>query len=121
MKRDMDLIREIMQDIERTPAGEIWDGEKFAASRNRADVVYTVRLLEQHGFISECTDDTFNGIDFRGCRVDILPPGYDFLDASRNNTLWQKFKDKIKNETPAFTLKLAVELLFKMAGEGLLG
>lgn len=117
----MDLIRDIMQDIESIPAGEIWNGEKFAASRNFADVVFTVRLMEQHGFISECTKDTFNGIDFRGCRVDILPTGYDFLDASRNNTLWQKFKDKIKNETPAFTLKLAVELLFKMARESLIG
>lgn len=121
MKRDLDLIREILLDIEKVPAGDCWDSEGFASSHNRSDVLFTLRIMEQHEFISSCTCDYVGGIDFCNCRVDILPTGYDFIDASRNDTIWNKFKERLKKESPAFTLKIAIALLFKMAKENLLG
>lgn len=121
MKRDMDLIREILLDIEKVPAGGFWDVDAFAVNRDRNEVLYTLRIMEQHSMVSECTSETMDGLDFVGNAVFILPAGYDFLDASRNNTVWKKFKDKVKNEGISFTFSIAIKLLKKLAEESVLG
>ena len=57
----------------------------------------------------------------KGCAGigDCKPAGYEFLDAARNDTIWKKAADKIKQSGVHVTVSLLAELLKKLLKESL--
>lgn len=89
MKRDMDLIRDIMLAIEDDVLtfGDGTDEDRFTASR---DVVLGhLHLMQQAGLIEVDSQLLDGQYDLRGLTWE----GHDFLDTVRDPEVWKRTKD----------------------------
>lgn len=95
MKRDMDLVRDILLMVEKADRALTSDDmHKLKQSDSLID--YHVELLTQHKFLdAEITHDWNN--DIVGLNIAGLTwEGQDFLEGMRNPTLWEKVKSTLK-------------------------
>lgn len=91
MKRDMDLIREILLDIESVPAESDWEPKDFGKSK--CEVLNHLRLMSQAGLISGKIHIESES-SFFIINMSITWNGYEFLDACRNSKVWAAVKKK---------------------------
>lgn len=112
MKRDMDLLRELLLKLEALPirrGGIVTitpDAEEIAVPGYDIDQVdYHLSQIKQAGFIDEGGARPMTGIGFR-C---LTPAGHDFLDSVRNPETWAKTK-KAAAGAGGFTLDLLKDL-----------
>ncbi|TAM05732.1 MAG: DUF2513 domain-containing protein [Paraburkholderia sp.] len=115
MKRDMDLIRELMLKLEALPVPltglKAIDGHEPAVQVNGYTVEqidYHLLLLEQAGFIHGGGLENFGmrfgpGIGFQS----LTWAGHDFLDAMRSPDVWDKAK-RAASAAGGFTVDLLV-------------
>lgn len=97
MKRDMDLFREILLATEETPVSLQWTAKPLL-NHSIEEVVAHMRLLQNAGylearFIGPVNNDT-------AVLLRITHTGYEFLETSKQPTLWEKAKQQVK--TPPF-------------------
>ncbi|REG83640.1 DUF2513 domain-containing protein [Marinomonas pollencensis] len=104
MKRDMDLARKILLAVEEkddhvipfVPAIENYD---------KKQINYHIQLLDQAGLVESKSSSTL--ADGTKWSIKSLTfSGHDFLDASRNDTIWSKAKESIKSKGLSLTLDL---------------
>lgn len=90
MKRDLDLIRQILLQAEREPPprGEIPDVE--IEGRSAEEVTQHVRLLEDAGFVK-----AGYVMGPKASIYEITWQGYDYLDSIRDDSVWKRVKDKM--------------------------
>lgn len=113
MKRDMDLIRKILVVIETTPPSKIPIIEGYTSEQ----IGYHVYLMMQAGLVE--------GVEITS-QVDQYPiaiptqltwEGHDFLDACRNESVWNKAKETLKSiggDVPLTVVKaLLVDIISK--------
>lgn len=96
MKRDMDLIREILLEVEQHD-GDRDIGHIEIEGFSQDDIRYNVYLLDQAGFIQGCILLGIGSI--KPCGFAILGmtwAGHDFLDAIRSDSVWAKVKGKLE-------------------------
>jgi len=110
MKRDMDLFRALLLEIEKLPANGKWTGIEVEGY-SPEEVAYHIRLAQDAGFIIA---------KFLVDEADIFMverltyTGHEFLDAARQDTLWQKAKEIVLSNAGTLTveaLKTALVLL----------
>jgi hypothetical protein len=118
MKRDMDLMRAILMEVEKIP----YDGgghEIHILERSAQEIYYHVMLLHEAQLI-EALD--LSGDDYVLWRPTRLTnAGHEFLDAARADTMWAKAKDRAFKSTGTITLealKIALGALIKQALTG---
>lgn len=92
MKLDMDLVREILQQVEDDPAA---DGTGFVKvrveGRTPQEISYHVQLMEEKGLLmAHDMSNTRDGLVYLPTRLTIA--GHEFLTVARNDTLWNKTK-----------------------------
>lgn len=91
MKRDMDLVREILIQIEKhgcTPTKLTIDGY------SDEQIGFHISLMGDGGLL-ETQDVTSRTSQSRqGVPIKMKWAGYEFLDLSRNNEIWQEAKQK---------------------------
>jgi hypothetical protein len=107
MKRDMDLARRILEEIEVAP----FDGgeaELDLPDASEEAIQYHLLLLTEAGLIDTIDASTMGGPHFIPRRL--TWNGHEFLEASRDDTLWQRAKSTVQNKTGglAFDVLLAV-------------
>ena len=109
MRRDLELFREILMQIESFEPndwGEIQTIGTTDFSGTPAQNYYHVRMLIDDGFLTEAgpgTDDGnfyIHGMTLRG---------HDFLDALRSESIWLATKARL-SQAGAWTLELALEI-----------
>jgi Hypothetical protein (DUF2513) len=112
LKRDMDLIRELLLKLEALPIrrGGIVsitpDAEEIAVpGYDVAQIDYHLSQICQSGFIDEGGARPMTGIGFR-C---LTPAGHDFLDSVRDPEIWEKTK-KGAEQAKGFTVDLLKDL-----------
>jgi len=112
MKRDMDLIRELLLKLEslETRPGSIWhfmpDDTEVAIPGYAPDAIeYQVRLMIQAGLIDTGGRGTMQGFMFRSLTWE----GHDFLDSIRDPEVWAKTKTGAA-AAGGFTVDLLKEL-----------
>jgi hypothetical protein len=112
MKRDMDLIRELLLKLEALPirrGGMVTispDADELAVPGHDADQIdYHLLQICKSGFIDEGGLRPMVGIGFR-C---LTPAGHDFLDSVRDPETWAKTK-KAATSAGGFTLDLLKDL-----------
>jgi hypothetical protein len=94
MKRDMDLIREILLQVEARPTAQSIDLVEVPG-HEQEEISYHVKLLADAGYL-EAHDLRSLGPDgFKYAPSALTNDGHDFLDAARNNTVWEKTKAKL--------------------------
>jgi hypothetical protein len=108
MKRDMELVRAILQKIESD------DGNLDVEGCSLAQFLYHCELLEEAGLIVAQFVRDGQG-EPAGVRVQRLTnAGHDFLDASRSDTVWKKFRAATLKVGGGVAIPVAVELLKKL-------
>lgn len=118
MKRDMDLIREVLLRVEDLP----FDGRFHNIAvdeRSDEEVNYHVMLLHEAGFIEAIDLTTHDGICWKPKRLTYS--GHEFLDAARSDTVWQKAKAWTQQTTGTLTLeglKIALPQVVKALIQG---
>ena len=94
MKRNMDLIRDLLLLIEEQDkdSSEL----KLPLEMDRTVVVYHLDLMEQAGF----TKNNIHYADNKPLWIysKLTWDGHDFLDSIRNDTVWNKTKETIRTK-----------------------
>jgi hypothetical protein len=105
MKRDMNLIRELMFYYE--------SGEKRAAVEERAEeeVLYHVSLLLDAGLIQGKVRRDVQGHYRHATVTGITWDGHDFLDSARDPSVWKKAVDSVLRPGASWTFGLLLEFL----------
>ena len=120
MKRNPDLLREIMLAVEKQPAGKPLYGSGLKACCDNPHELgdHVQQLLEMH---------YLDGVVHPGLTPKIhinriKAPGHDFLQAMREDTVWKMVKEKVMIPTASWTLAFAVKYvetwLLKKAAPG---
>ncbi len=117
MKRDVDLIRQILLIIEEADDGATKWVDLEIPDRDKVDVAYHVMLLSQAGLIVAINLSSKDGVDWRPRRL--TWEGHEFLDAARDEAIWQQAKAKIESVTGSAGLGTLHSLLIRLGGQAL--
>lgn len=118
MKRDMDLVREILLKVEDLP----FDGgfhDIGVEGRSNEEVNYHLMLLDEAGLIEAQDLTTLTSTCWKPKRLTYT--GHEFLDAARSHTVWTKAKALVLKTSGALTIeamKVALPHVMKMVVEG---
>jgi hypothetical protein len=99
MKRDMDLVRAILLEVEKSPS---LDGVRIEMpGPSREEVYYNAHLAQEAGLI----DAKFlpNSTEFHVLRLTYA--GHEFLDAARSDSVWSEAKRLLLKVTGTVTLE----------------
>lgn len=111
MKRDMDIVREVLLAIEREQTRPDVCLERIElVGRSDDEVTYNVVLLEQAGLIDANISRYEGGVDYfvRG----ITWSGHELLDSIRDEKIWHQTKEGAKKAGG-----LALDLMWGLAKE----
>jgi hypothetical protein len=115
MKRDMEMIRQILIDME--AHDKVDDVLRIAD----AYVAYQVSLMKEAGLIDAVIIQNQMGLPSQAALMGITWAGHDFLDASRDSTLWKKAVEHIIKPGASWSFSILVEWLKQEARRRLLG
>jgi hypothetical protein len=116
MKRDMDLCRAILLDLEEREQGAGWveiDIPEFS----REQITHHIRLLDEAGLIDAEDLTNMSGSEWKAKRLTWA--GHEFIDAARSDTVWQKTKTIVREKTGVLTFE-ALKLGLAEVVKGLL-
>ena len=105
MKRDFDLIRRILMQVQNTPAGEYCNELTYPDEYDLATISEHVRLLIDEGLVNGKMIESFASIP-EFCITGLTWKGHDFIDAAKDNALWEKAKKTILTTTASITFDL---------------
>lgn len=119
MKRDMDLVRRILLDVESAPR-EVSLGDFDYEGKAENEVGYHIELLVHHGLIDASVKKDWGG-DYILATVNGLTwDGYDYLDAIRDTKVWTKTKKVIKETVGSTTMAIIKETASAIARQTIL-
>lgn len=122
MKRDMDLARQILMDVEECKecTGHGWV-QLNIDGRSKDEIAYHVMLLHEAGLI-EARDVIHSGPDgFNWFPKRLTWAGHEFLDAAREEGLWQRAKNIAKEKAGGLSFDVLKAILLKLATDAVLG
>lgn len=106
MKRDFDLIRRILADIENVPAGKSLD--KITYPEYDQPIIYEhINILEEAGLIKAKKGPGIAKVHITG----LTWAGHDFLNSAKDDSIWQKAKDTVLKPATSITFGLLLEWL----------
>ena len=114
MKRDIDLIKEVLIQIEtsKAPAKNI---DVFVKEIEPEVISYHISLLYEAGFIN--AEDTSGFGTYRWIPTSLTWQGHEFLDGIRNDTVWGKLKSKMKEHGGNMPFHVIKELVISYSKE----
>ena len=115
MKRDMDLIRAILLNVEQQGPPEGWCDVQLPG-HTEEKISYHVMLLRDAGLIEAVDLSSHDGICWRPKRLTY--EGHEFLDAARNDTFWTKAKATVIEKTGSLSMeavKIALAAIVKQS------
>lgn len=105
MKRNLELVRLLLLKIE-------GDQPQNLSEYTDEQVRYHYGLLREAGLVkSPSSHGYISG------PLTLTWQGHDFLDLSRNQTVWQRFRNTVREASADLPINLAMRLLEKLAGE----
>jgi hypothetical protein len=119
MKRDMELIRRILLDIEES---EVAPGVPMAMELPDVEpdlLNYHLGLMKDHGLIEAADSQTMTGRSYQP--QGLTWEGHEFLDATRNDTVWKKVLAYVQDKGGGATFEIIQQLAVQFAKDQLLG
>jgi Hypothetical protein (DUF2513) len=108
MKRDMDLCREIMRQIEAHT--ELNRPVKIEVEgRSAEDITYQLHQLQQARLIEAINVPNKSGLAYLPLRL--TWQGHEFLDAARDDTIWRRGKERVLKAAGGLTFDLLLAAL----------
>lgn len=111
MKRDMDLVRQILLTIEAAP-GPALAAQPTIKNYTSQQVNYHLLLLLQGHLISALDWKGGNQVAF--ANIGLTWDGYEFLDTAREETIWQKAKAMLGGRLDTVSLAVLQQLLISL-------
>lgn len=109
MKRDMDLVRTILQTIENSEKPGI---SEIDLPEYDSDIIdYHIMLLDEAGLIDANYDELDDGKIIVMSINRLTWDGHEFLSAAKDDKIWNEAKAKIKHKGFELTFKLMQTLL----------
>jgi len=112
MKRDIDLIKEILIQIEKSNQVKGWINIQIPG-RSSKEVYYHIKLLHEAGLIEAVNQSTKSG--FMWVAKSLTWNGHEFLDAARNDTVWENLKNKVKEHGGNVPFYVVKDLLVQIS------
>jgi hypothetical protein len=112
MKRDMDLIRLLLLDIE-------GDEKTDLSGFSKEQLNYHKALLIEAGLVQGAIANDGGGNIAAVKTIRLTWDGHEFLSAARNNSIWNKAKEAISKANLAITVPILKELLTILVKEQL--
>ena len=121
MKRDFDLIREILLRVEQVDPEEPYIFRWEIDGYSEPVVLEHVKLLIDAGYV-EGNYELSTAYHVMGTIVSRLTmKGHDFLDTMRDDTVWNRTKSKIQKATGTTSLEIVKEVAASIARTMILG
>ena len=120
MERDLDLIKSILLKMEDTLPGTVYNSEDFVIDGHEADEVhFHMWLLKESRLIEGFDVSTMGNVGPQIIPTRITMTGYDFLQATKNESIWNKAKESLTAAGGGASLDIVKTLLTKLTIEGL--
>ena len=113
MKRDMDLIREILLAIESYPESDAYNLNLSFPGHSEDEVSYHCRLLSDAMMIDAKSLQTM-GEPEEWMLKGMTWTGHEFLEASRDDSRWNKAKKIISEKTGSFSFEILKSILMDL-------
>jgi hypothetical protein len=110
MKRDLDLVRKILFETERKPSPRGLVNLQIPGY-SEEEVSYHVKLLADAGLIEAQDLSTMHGFSWQPKAL--TWEGHEFLDAARNDTVWNRTKDEVKEKGGTVSFEVLKHLLIR--------
>lgn len=111
MKRNMDLVRQILLEIEEQPFTSKWLDLEIDGF-TREEITYHVMILYEAGLLEAVNLTTHGGIDWRPTRM--TWEGHEFLEAARDDSRWQRAKSTMMEKAGGITFEVLKQLLMNL-------
>lgn len=118
MKRDLDLIRQMLLAIEDAPSG--WAPSDLSIPGYSAEQVgYHAYLLVDAGLANGSDASSMGSESPEGHITSLTWAGHEFADAARDDTRWKKAMGLVREQGGHITLDLLKQLLSSLMKAGL--
>jgi hypothetical protein len=114
MKRDMDLVRQILMATESQDNGYA-DGNPTIEGYTEEQIGYHIYLMKQADLVEAADSSAMDSTSPSAILFNIKWKGHDFLEAAKSNTVWDQAKEKAKSVGGSLTFDLMKELLVATA------
>ncbi len=105
MKRDMNLIREILLWAENQNHGYAEKNPEIKGY-SEEEVGYHVYLMQEAGLVEAIDVGSMGGKSPNASLRNLLPAGHDFIGAIEDSTIWAKAKNTVLKTTPGIALDI---------------
>jgi hypothetical protein len=96
MKRDLDLVRKLLLTMETSPHGFI-NPNLVIEGYSSEQIGYHVHLMMQAGLVNGVDITSQNSQSPMAMPTALTWHGHEFLDACRNERVWNKAKERLKS------------------------
>lgn len=103
MKRDMDLVRSIMLQVEAAD-GPLNAGRLNCSEHSEQEVLWHVDLMVAHGLIDGRVERAWGGNRVTAHIDGLTWEGLDMLDAMRSERVWERAKEAVRRAVGSTTL-----------------
>lgn len=112
MKKNWDIIREILMRLEATPAPNTYLNSEAITQYPVQEVAYNMRLLGQAGYIKAniLESSSGNGEIDAALAIHLTNTGHELLDTIRNESVWTKITDTFKGKGVEMTFDLVISV-----------
>ena len=115
MKRDMDLVREILLTIEKDEgSGHI---RPRTPGYSAQEITYHIEIMKEAGLVEAEIIRSSKQSSYILKRL--TWQGHEFLDAARDETLWKKAKEKVLEKTSGLSIDLLKAVLLNLGKQAL--
>jgi hypothetical protein len=119
MKRDMNLVREILIWTENNEHGRVGKNPEIEGY-SEEEIGYHVYIMDQAGLLKAVDMTSLNDPSPSATLIELTWHGHEFLDAAKDDTIWAKAKNTLFKTTTSITFDLLLEWL-KAEGRNRLG
>ena len=114
MRRDMDLVRSILLQVEAAD-GSRESGELDFMGHTVEEVYYHIELMQQRGLIDATIKREWGGSVVYASIGGLTWDGQDFLDAMRDDRVWSRAKKAIKESVGSTTFGVIKDVCVNVA------
>jgi hypothetical protein len=108
MTRDLDLVREILLAIEEKASPRNWFSPEISGY-TKEEISYHIKLLIQAGLVEG--KDLSSQSKFEFAASNLTWEGHEFLDASRDKSIWTKTKKYFGTRISSVSFELIKQVL----------
>lgn len=109
MKRNMDLIRSLLLELEDvSPLCETWSPSGYGISLEKdAEINEHLNLLFEGGYINGVPLETSGGLVFENIRI--TWSGHELISSIKDPKIWKMLKEKLLSTSISYTIPLLME------------